>query len=270
MYSSNILGFVFVVCVFVHVGEGYEVINENGCSKVLKHEADVLVDAKKDDVSNVRMQVCYETSFITYYCPGDGICCTPGSPTSKCCPADHPICVEDGCCPTGNPKACGKYCCEEDNYCCGENCCKDEKSCCGEDQCCTDENPCCKNGKENECCNKDSMACCGEGYGCVEPCESQFDAVGCIPLTLDDDLEIDVQTSVSGIWKTLYRILRRDEFAKALVAKNPMAQKSIKSHVGCGSRPNYKGSKYISTTASLKVARYYKKKGEEQGLTAVA
>jgi hypothetical protein len=89
MYSSNMLGFVFVACVFVHVGVGYEVINENGCSKVLKHEADVLVDAKKDDVSNVRMQICSETFSRTYYCPGDSICCTPGSRGSKCCPADR-------------------------------------------------------------------------------------------------------------------------------------------------------------------------------------
>ena len=109
------------------------------------------------------------------------------------------------------------------------------------------------------------MACCGEGYGCVQPCESQFDAIGCITLTLNDDLEIDDYTSVSGRWKVLYRILRPDEVAKALVSKNPLAQKTVISHVNCGSRSYYK-SQYISTTASLEVAQYYKEIGKQKGL----
>ena len=269
MSSSSILGCVLVAYVFVHISEQYEVINENGCSKVLRRQHKVLTEAKKDDVSNVRGQICYETPSSIYYCPGDGICCTPGSPTSKCCPADHPLCVDDGCCPIGYPKVCGQYCCKEDSYCCGENCCIDEQSCCGEDQCCTQENPCCKNGEVNVCCNKYSMACCGEEYGCVEPCESQFDAIGCILLALNDDLEIRrLTSSVSGPWKTLYRILRPNEIAKALLAKNPLADKTVISHVNCGSRAKY-ASQYISTTASLDVAKYYKEKGEEKGLTGL-
>lgn len=269
MSSSSILGCVLVAYVFLNISEGYKVINENGCSKVLKQKHQVLTEAKKEDVSNVGGEICFETPTTIYYCPGDDICCTPGSPTSKCCPADHPLCVDDGCCPTGYPKVCGQYCCIEDSYCCGENCCKDEQSCCGEDQCCTEENPCCKNGEENVCCNKYSMACCGEGFGCVEPCESQFDAIGCTLLTSNDDLAIlQLTPSVPGVWKTLYRILRPDEIAKALVAKNPLAEKEVISHVNCGGRSYYK-SQYISTTASLDVARYYKKKGEEKGLTGL-
>ena len=113
------------------------------------------------------------------------------------------------------------------------------------------------------------MACCGEKYGCAEPCESQFDAIGCILQTLNDDLEIrHLTSSVSGKWKTLYRILRLDEIPKALVSKNPLAVKTVRSHVGCGSRPNYM-SQYISTTVSLDVARCYKKIGEEKGLTGL-
>jgi hypothetical protein len=70
----------------------------------------------------------------------------------------------------------------------------------------------------------------------------------------------------TGPWRMLYRILRPDESVKiGLVAKNSFAEKTVISHVNCGSKNNYK-SQFISTTASLEVARYYKQKGEEKGL----
>ena len=52
----------------------------------------------------------------------------------------------------------------------------------------------------------------------------------------------------------LYRVLRADEDPKVgLIAKDRFANKSVLSHVNCGSRKNYQ-SQYISTTTSLDVA----------------
>ena len=66
----------------------------------------------------------------------------------------------------------------------------------------------------------------------------------------------------------LYRILRPDENPQGIVAKNPSARKSVRSHVICGSRQNYR-SQFISTSASLDVARRYKTRGEADGLTGL-
>lgn len=109
------------------------------------------------------------------------------------------------------------------------------------------------------------MGCC-DGYGCVAPCQSQFDAIGCqlSSLSLDDKLSEVPHT----LPKNLYRILRPDENPKGIVAKDTGAQKTVLSHVNCGSRPNY-ASQFISTSASLDVAKYYKEKGEEKGLTGL-
>ena len=63
----------------------------------------------------------------------------------------------------------------------------------------------------------------------------------------------------------LYRILRPDENPKEIVAKNPAAEKTVLSHVNCGGRPQY-ASQFISTSASLEVAKYYMEKGMEDGL----
>ena len=53
----------------------------------------------------------------------------------------------------------------------------------------------------------------------------------------------------------LYRVLRADEDPKVgLIAKDRFANKSVLSHVNCGSRKNYQ-SQYISTTTSLDVAQ---------------
>ena len=50
------------------------------------------------------------------------------------------------------------------------------------------------------------------------------------------------------------------------MAKDPLAKKTVLSHVNCGSRPKYT-SQYISATASLDVAKHYKAVGEKKGLT---
>ena len=174
-------------------------------------------------------------------------------------------------CPDGYPKLCGRYCCKEDSFCCnGKNCCKNEEACCGEDQCCLEESPCCEYAESKTCCNKDTRACC-DGYGCTDPCESQFDAIGCqlSDLHLNDKLN-DTHTGAGQeakpFYRVLYRILRPDEDpVKGLVAKDPSANKTVLSHVNCGSKPNYK-SQFISTTSSLDTALYYKKKDEGKGL----
>ena len=98
---------------------------------------------------------------------------------------------------------------------------------------------------------------CYVGNGCVPPYPSQFDA----NKPLEAPWPYALPTNV-------YRILRPDENPDGIVAKNPGAQKSVLSHVNCGSRPKY-ASQFISSTASLDVAKYYKKKGEEKGLTGL-
>ena len=151
---------------------------------------------------------------------------------------------------------------------CGRNCSQknsNEEACCGKDQCCPKEASCCKYGEPKKCCDKNLMACC-EGYGCVAPCESQFDTIGCqlAELSLSS---AEVDGSLCRLGKTLFRLLRPDENPLVgIVAKNPHATKTVLSHVNCGSRLNYK-SQYISATTSLPVAQHYKALGEKKGLT---
>ncbi len=257
------------VCV---LGNG--VIQETSCDKVLRQEP-IYALAKKGEISDSKLgyevcaQVCGFWSCTTYYCPGDGICCTPGDPESKCCPADHPLCLPEGCCPDGYPKVCGRYCCKEDSYCCNEeNCCKIEEACCGEEQCCLEESPCCEYAESKTCCDKNTMACC-DGYGCSNPCESQFDAIGCQLSDLSLDGKLTDASGPGPKGRKLYRILRRDEKPKkGIVAKNPAAKKTVLSHVNCGSRPKY-ASQFISTTTSLEVAKHYKQEGEKKNLTGL-
>ena len=137
----------------------------------------------------------------------------------------------------------------ESSFCCnGENCCKNEEACC-------------EYAESKACCNKNTRACC-DGYGCTNPCESQFDAIGC------RDLHVKL-SDISISPKKLYRILRPDENpSKGLVAKKPNAGETVLSHVNCGSRPKY-ASQYISTSSSLDTAYRYKKKGEAKNLTGL-
>ena len=101
--------------------------------------------------------------------------------------------------------------------------------------------------------------CCGSAVGCAAPCPSQFDAVPC-------DQAPDLVTSsaiTQGIWdnvgKVIYRVTRPTELTTMsgkLFPKNFNMQKTLDSHVGCGSRPGYQ-SQFISTTTSLDVAMKY-------------
>ena len=159
---------------------------------------------------------------------------------------------------------CGAQCCEEGEFCCnGIRCCDSLDACCGV-QCCTDDAPCCKQGGTTACCDKVTMGCC-DGYGCV-PCPSQFDALECqlSSLSLDDKL---LKTPYT-LPENLYRILRPEENPERIIAKDPGAQQKVLSHVNCASRPNY-ASQFVSTSASLDVAKDYKEKAEEKGLTAL-
>ena len=230
---------------------------------------------KKDSPNDVGINICYEDFWKIYYCQDGYICCTPGSPTSKCCPETHPLCIDDKyCCASGHPKVChDKSCCESDSYCCDDgHCCKEKKSCCGDQQCCTPGNSCCSTGEEKSCCNDNSKACCDGGYGCVEPCTSPFDAVGCFPAptSLSDDsaqlesllssLTVRYENEKLQVFIFLYRVLRPEETPQiGLIAKNRSACKTPLSHVNCGSRENY-GSQFISTTADLDVALSWQSK----------
>ena len=222
---------------------------------------------EKEDVPNhVGISICYEDFWHTYYCQSGYICCTPGSPTSKCCPETKPLCIDEKyCCARGYPKVCHeKSCCKSESYCCDDgNCCKDKKSCCGDQQCCVKDNSCCNTGPEKTCCNDDTQACCDGEYGCVEPCTSPFDAVGCFPTPsseFEEMLLAILTVGRLGNGPFLYRVLRPEENPNiGLIAKNRHAGKTVLSHVNCGSRKNY-GSQFISTTASLEVALFWQTK----------
>lgn len=281
MAVSVITYIVLVAFATNHFVLGHNVGKNNNCKRVLRqlptaaasHKGQELEDLQTNVGYQVCARVCSFGSCTTYYCPGDGICCTPGDPNSKCCPAEYPLCLPQGCCPEGYPKICGKYCCEEDSFCCNdEYCCKNENDCCGKEKCCLEQSPCCKQDGTSACCDKDSMGCC-EGYGCVPPCPSQFDAIGCQLSSLSIDSEAEKESLFTGGFRTftkdLFRILRPDENPNVgIVAKNPFADKTVLSHVNCGGRQKYK-SQFISATTSLDVARYYKKKGEQKGLTGL-
>ena len=109
-----------------------------------------------------------------------------------------------------------------------------------------------------------SLQACFDGYGCVDPSESELDAIGSqlAGLSLSSG-------SVDGDCKfgrKLWRILRPDEDPKVgLIAKNPQASRTVITHVNCGSRKGYK-SQFISTTASYNVALHYKAKDEGNGV----
>ncbi|XP_068741737.1 uncharacterized protein [Montipora capricornis] len=98
--------------------------------------------------------------------------------------------------------------------------------------------------------------------------ESQLDAIGnqLAELSLSS---AKVDGSLCRFDKTLFRLLRPDENPLVgIVAKNPLATKTVLSHVNCGGRHNY-ASQYISATTSLAVAEHYKAVKEKQGLTGL-
>ena len=300
MLAWKVTCIILVVIATNRFVSGHKVPRENSCKKALRKAANSPKVSQKSDLgkSKVRFEVCAEVEGVTYYCPGDTICCTPGDPESKCCPADHPLCLPkinpEFCCPEGYPKLCGEYCCTASSFCCNEeNCCEDEAECCGEqccepeetccneesccqneaaccgDGCCTGETSCCKENATETCCDKNTMACC-DGYGCVPPCQSQFDAIGCqlSRFSLDAKQAEESLGKPQTLPENLYRILRPDENPEGIIAKNPAAQRTVLSHVNCGSRPQY-ASQFISTSASLDVAKYYMEKGKEKGLTGL-
>ena len=115
------------------------------------------------------------------------------------------------------------------------------------------------------------MACCGGTYGCVSPCQSPFDAIGCAVASAEDNEKqsenFDLINSPPQVTcpspattKTLYRILRPEENCDVgLIAKDPSQTRTVLSHVNCGSRKNYK-SQFISFSSSMEVANFYKDK----------
>ena len=234
---------------------------------------------KLEEKEHILDQVCATTPSGYYYCPGDTICCTPGSPTSLCCPADHPLCVPEGCCAKGHPKVCGNLCCISDNFCCGNNCCENEDTCCNSESCCSKEEPCCNKGNKPGCCNKETNVCCG-GMGCGLMCSSPFDALGCesqelqsaeMDILMGNQLQEQMVNIVcpdplSSKWQ-LYRVLRPEEVCSpGLVAKNPTdVTTTVQEHVDCGSTPGFT-SQYISFTTSLDIAQRWKSKKPQLGL----
>ena len=64
--------------------------------------------------------------------------------------------------------------------------------------------------------------------------------------------------------ETLYRVLRTDEDPNKIEPKDKTLDKTVLSHVNCGSRPGYK-SQFISTSATLAASRLYKQLAESKG-----
>ena len=93
--------------------------------------------------NGTNMEICYEDPLgDIYYCPDDEICCTPGSPLSRCCPEDHPVCVGLFCCPEDAPLLCGIFCCDIGSTCCVTKCCDIDETCCGSGNCCNATETC--------------------------------------------------------------------------------------------------------------------------------
>ena len=158
---------------------------------------------------------------------------------------------------------------------------------------CPRSEPCCQvTIKEGVCCDDDTKACCGS-LGCLKPCKSQFDAVPCNAglhktrrrywpragktrclhrrCSFSRRFKRKGPGIPCGVWdrEVLYRLLRSKENCKdGLTAKSRTAEKSVQSHIGCGSRKNYK-SQFISTTTVLEVAEHYKEKFDPDGRIAV-
>ena len=107
------------------------------------HRANRIINApgmlsRNPKVGNgTNMEICFEDPLgDIYYCPGDSICCIPGSPLSTCCPEDHPVCIGLFCCPEDAPLLCGIYCCDIGSTCCVTKCCDVGETCCGSGNCC--------------------------------------------------------------------------------------------------------------------------------------
>ena len=67
---------------------------------------------------------------------------------------------------------------------------------------------------------------------------------------------------------TVYRVLRTDEDPNSITPKDNTLDKSVLSHVNCGSRPGYE-SQFISTSATLEASREYKQLAEKKGETGL-
>ena len=93
--------------------------------------------------NGTNMEICYEDPLgEIYYCPDDSICCTPGSPFSKCCPEDEPLCLGLLCCSVDAPLPCGIFCCDIGSTCCVTKCCDFDETCCGSGNCCNATETC--------------------------------------------------------------------------------------------------------------------------------
>ena len=64
--------------------------------------------------------------------------------------------------------------------------------------------------------------------------------------------------------QTVYRVLRTDEDPNSITPKDKTLDKTVLSHVNCGSRPGYE-SQFISTSATLEASRLYKQLAESRG-----
>ncbi len=199
-------------------------------------------------------------SCTTYYCETGRICCEK-TPSSKCCPVDYPLCLENGCCPQHLPKECGHDCCKSELVCCKDKktCCKEEKNCCGAN-CCKEDEKCCRSGDEPTCYKKEDEACCkNEG---ITSCTSPFDASPCTP-GINIFKEMAVATAKCKSFHKvnyLYRVARPDEDCYyGLEAKDPHQSKTVEEHVSCGSEPGFT-SQFISMTTKYAVAsKWYNK-----------
>ena len=64
--------------------------------------------------------------------------------------------------------------------------------------------------------------------------------------------------------ESVYRVLRDDEDPNSIEPKDKTLDKTVLSHVNCGSRPGYE-SQFISTSATLEASREYRRLAERRG-----
>lgn len=73
-------------------------------------------------------------------------------------------------------------------------------------------------------------------------------------------------SALRDLQQSVFRVLRPDEDPNSIVPKDKTLDKTVLSHVNCGSRPGYK-SQFISTSATLKASRLYRQLAESKGAT---
>ena len=103
MMQKMLLSFILILTTCRYV-ENHPLVNDGTSSNSSQFEAGFFSKTGiTSPLSATNDQICAVEGDVTHYCPG-GVCCTPGSPSSRCCPDYRPTC-------------CGIFCCKRSQSC---------------------------------------------------------------------------------------------------------------------------------------------------------